>query len=111
MHKGQATRLHGNIVQDIKAATIVTNRLRSDRNMKTVLITGGSGYLGQFLVHDLGTDHKVATLAHNLAHIHHIAQVGYTHYSTKLPSFPGNVQDFWVRACDQYQQHPGARST
>lgn len=25
-----------------------------------------------------------------------LLQVGYTHYSTNLPPFPGNVKDFWV---------------
>lgn len=34
---------------------------------------------------------------HLIAAITCAMQVGYTHYSTKLPPFPGNVQDFWVR--------------
>lgn len=46
-----------------------------------MLVTGGSGYLGQFLVQDLGRDHKV----------------GFTHHSTSLSAkLEGTVQEFWV---------------
>lgn len=48
--------------------------------MKTVLILGGSGYLGQFLVKKLTKYYKV----------------GFTHHSTSPPDFSGSEQAFWL---------------
>ncbi|KAL0051399.1 hypothetical protein WJX82_006672 [Trebouxia sp. C0006] len=48
--------------------------------MKTVLILGGSGYLGQFLVQSLTKHYKV----------------GFTHHSTSPPDFGGVEQAFWL---------------
>ena len=49
---------------------------------QTVLVVGGSGYLGQFLVKHLAQEHKVS----------------FTFHSTSAPNFGANVQAFWVRA-------------
>ncbi|KAK9785252.1 hypothetical protein WJX73_007610 [Symbiochloris irregularis] len=47
---------------------------------KTILVLGGSGYLGQFLVSSLAPLHKVA----------------FTFHSTDEPQLPGCPQAFWV---------------
>ncbi|KAL3155375.1 hypothetical protein ABBQ38_010936 [Trebouxia sp. C0009 RCD-2024] len=48
--------------------------------MKTVLVLGGSGYLGQFLVQSLTRS----------------CRVGFTHHSTSPPDFGGSEQAFWL---------------
>lgn len=46
-----------------------------------ILVVGGSGYLGQFVVEDLASSHEVS----------------FTHHSSKAPStFPKNVQAYWA---------------
>ncbi|KAK9806933.1 hypothetical protein WJX72_007947 [[Myrmecia] bisecta] len=47
---------------------------------KTVLVVGGSGFLGQFLVQELAAQYRV----------------GFTYHSTEVPVFKGAVKSFWV---------------
>lgn len=47
---------------------------------KSVLVTGATGYLGQFLVQDLAKTHKV----------------GIVHHSTAAPDIKGDVHHFWA---------------
>lgn len=81
--------------------------------MKTVLVLGGSGYLGQFLVQSLTKSYRVSLLAWlrpatcNLyAGLNYMillgsVQVGFTHHSTSPPDFGGSEQAFWVSFCPE----------
>ena len=49
--------------------------------MKTVLILGGSGYLGQFLVQDLGKEYKVGCVTQHLVTGHGVCMQQHLHVS------------------------------
>ena len=51
----------------------------------TVLVVGGSGYLGQFLVQHLASHF----------------QVSFTYHSTSAPNFGGGVESHWVGTDEQ----------
>ena len=78
--------------------------------MKTVLVLGGSGYLGQFLVQSLTKSCRVSPVSslqqlacvfpkHVLSLLEFLVstQVGFTHHSTSPPDFGGSEQAFWVQ--------------